>query len=286
MSKISVVIPCFNHGEYILEAILSVQSQTYLNWEAIIINDGSFDPHTINILNNLRVSKVQVIHTENNGLSSARNTGISYANGEYILPLDADDKIAPTYMEKAIQAFEQNPDLKLVYCRGRYFGLKSDVIPYAAKPLLIKDLLQYNYIFNSAFYRKKDFIACGGYSEEMKGGWEDWDLWIRLLKNDMKLFQIPEELFFYRVKESSMIESLKSNTELQAALSLQLFVNNQNIYLSEFGNPIHIIREWLQLKDEKNNEQSLQQQVYNTASYRLGHLLLSPLKKLRKYIKI
>ena len=286
MSKISVIIPCFNQGEYIFDAITSVQNQTYRNWQIIIINDGSTDQLTNDILKNIKLPGVEVINTENKGLSSARNTAITYSSGEYILPLDADDKIAPTYMEKAIQAFEQNPELKLVYCRGRYFGLKSDVIPYSVKPLLIKDLLQYNFIFNSAFYRKKDFISCGGYSEEMKDGWEDWDLWIRLLKNDMKLYQIPEEHFFYRVKESSMIESLKSNTELQTALSLQLFVNNQNIYLSEFGNPIQIIREWVQLIDEKINEQFLQQQVYNSASYRLGHLLLSPIKKLRKYIKL
>lgn len=285
MTLVSIIIPCFNHGEYLMDAIKSVQLQTYKNWEIIVINDGSTDQGTIELLNELDIKGIKIINIPNRGLSAARNIGISQSSGEYILPLDADDKIAPTYIEKALKAFEQNQDLKLVYSRGRYFGLKTDAIPFPIKDAEIKDLLQYNFIFNSAFYRKRDFIACGGYSEEMKGGWEDWDLWIRLLQSNMKLFQIPEELFYYRMKKVSMIEEIKNNNSLQLKLAIQLFKNNQDIYFREFGDPISIIREWHQFKIREVENFSLQQQVYRTASYRIGHILLLPLKFIKRIFK-
>jgi glycosyltransferase involved in cell wall biosynthesis len=278
MTVVSFIIPCFNQGEYVMDAIKSVQTQTYKNWEIILINDGSTDDYTNELLNKLVIPGVKVISTTNNGLSAARNTGISQSEGEYILPLDADDKIAPTYIEKAINAFMQKPDLKLVYCRGRYFGFKNEAIPFSEKEIKFKDLLQYNFIFNSALYKKKDIIDCGGYSEEMRGGWEDWDLWIRLLQHNMKVYQIPEELFYYRKKKKSMIEEVRNNSLLQSKLAIQLFKNNQDLYFKEFGDPITILREWNYLKIWQKEEFSLQQQVYQTLSYRLGHFLLQPFK--------
>ena len=112
-SKISVIIPCFNHGLYINEAINSVINQSYLNWEIIVINDGSTDNETISILNSIvETEKIKVLNTANNGLASARNIGVKYSSGEFILPLDADDKIGSEYLQKAIDIISNNSNIK------------------------------------------------------------------------------------------------------------------------------------------------------------------------------
>ena len=95
MPKVSVIIPCYNAGEWIDEAVDSVLSQTYKDYEIIIVNDGSSDPLTQEKLRSYESSSIQVIHQENKGPAAARNTGIRSARGEYILPLDADDMLVP-----------------------------------------------------------------------------------------------------------------------------------------------------------------------------------------------
>ena len=92
---VSVVIPCYNHGEYINEAIGSIISQKYTNWEIIIVDDGSTDKGTIAVLGKINHPRIKIIHKENGHLSSARNCGFRESKGDYILTLDADDKFHP-----------------------------------------------------------------------------------------------------------------------------------------------------------------------------------------------
>ena len=110
MPKVSVIIPCYNHGEYLDEAVESVLTQTYQNFEIIIVDDGSTDQSTIDLLKVYRKPKTRVIRTDNQGLASARNNGIKEAKGEYILPLDADDKIGKEYLKKAVKILDENED--------------------------------------------------------------------------------------------------------------------------------------------------------------------------------
>lgn len=283
--KVSVIIPCYNQGQYVTEAIDSVRQQTYKYWEIIVVNDGSTDEYTNELLRKLEIPGVKVIHTSNQGLPATRNNGIAQAKGDYLLPLDADDKIAPTYLEKAMDIFQRNEQVKLVYCRGRYFGARTDLVPYNTDQFSLRDLLLYNFIFCSAFFRKADFESTGGYSVNMRGGWEDWDFWIRLLKDGGDVYQIPEELFFYRVKASSMIEDVKQNDSLQQKLGIQLFNNNKEVYFSVFGSPLEVYQQWVQLKQDQSTVNQAMQSVHATASYRLGHFLLSPFKALRDLLK-
>ena len=92
MMKVSVIIPCYNQGQYIEEAVKSVLAQTYQNFEIIIVNDGSTDEFTNKLLSDYDKQKTKVLHTDNQGLASARNNGIKVAKGKYILPLDADER--------------------------------------------------------------------------------------------------------------------------------------------------------------------------------------------------
>ncbi|HEU4496898.1 MAG TPA: glycosyltransferase family 2 protein, partial [Flavobacterium sp.] len=96
----SIIVPCFNQSQYLGEALQSVSEQTYTDWECIIVNDGSPDD-TEEVSKEWceKDARFKYLYKENGGLSSARNAGIAVAGGEYILPLDADDKIAPEYAE-------------------------------------------------------------------------------------------------------------------------------------------------------------------------------------------
>ena len=98
MAKVSVIIPCYNQGAYLNEAVESILAQSYRDFEIIVVNDGSTDEETNRLLSGYDRQQTRVLHTENQGLSSARNNGIREAQGEYILPLDADDRIDPTYL--------------------------------------------------------------------------------------------------------------------------------------------------------------------------------------------
>ena len=116
MTKVSVVIPCYNQGAFIDDAVNSVLAQTFSDFEIIIVNDGSTDATTNALLERYSRPKTTVIHTENQGVCAARNTAIKAAAGKYILPLDADDKIEPTYLEKAVNVFDNHPETGVVWC--------------------------------------------------------------------------------------------------------------------------------------------------------------------------
>lgn len=197
---VSVIIPCFNHGEYIEEAIDSAIKQTYQNFEIIVVDDGSTDTDTLQILKNINKPKTKIIFSNNQGVSAARNKAIEASNGQYILPLDADDKIHPTYLEKGVSIL-QNTTHGIVYCKGKLFGAETG--SWNLPPFSHKLMVKGNTIFCSAFYSKQNWEKAGGYDEAMRKGWEDYEFWIGLLELNLTVYQIPEELFFYRIKPSS-----------------------------------------------------------------------------------
>ena len=151
MSKVSVVIPCYNHGQYIDEAVNSILKQTYQDFEIIIVNDGSTDPLTIEKLRAYHKPKTTVIHTENGGPSAARNTGIRTAIGEYILTLDADDWFEATFLAKAVAILDGKPEVGIVTCGIQYFGVdKGSYLPQGSTA---KDFLTKTPALGSALFR-------------------------------------------------------------------------------------------------------------------------------------
>jgi len=223
---VSVIIPCYNQGKYIDDAVNSVLNQTYQDFEIIIVNDGSQDQETINILNDYNKSKTRVIHVVNQGVALARNFGIKESKGKYILPLDADDKINCTYLEKAVNILEQNTSIGIVYCEAEYFGTKTgkwDLPEYN-----FPGILSSNCIFCSAFYRKSDWEKTTGYNSNMIHGWEDYDFWLSLIELGVEVYRIPEILFLYRQKTSSRDTDM---TYVQKIYSfIKLFENHPGLY--------------------------------------------------------
>jgi glycosyltransferase involved in cell wall biosynthesis len=248
---VSVVIPCFNQGQFIDDAVDSVLNQTYQDFEIYIINDGSTNENTIAKLHNYNKPKTKVIHTENNGLASARNTGIRASSGKYILPLDADDKISPIYLEKAIEILEKHQEVKIVFGNAEFFGDKKEKLElwYFRDDILdydVKYFLTSNFIYCSSVFRRNDYDKTKGYNINMKYGWEDWDFWLSLLENGGIAYKLLDLCFYYRYRSNSMVRSI--TPEQKQYLYTQLYLNHQNLYNQYFGNPISLYLENIELK--------------------------------------
>jgi glycosyltransferase involved in cell wall biosynthesis len=227
---ISIVIPCHNHGEYVGQAVGSVFEQTYQNFEVIIVDDGSNDENTRRNLSNFR-SNIKLIQTAHQGLATARNTAIEAARGKYILPLDADDKIGETYLEKAFDILETNENVGIVYSKAEFFGEASG--EWKLPPYNFPEILLGNVIFCSALFRKRDWAAVNGYNRNMIYGWEDYDFWLSLIELGREVVCIPETLFFYRKRSNSMVTTMSRDHMLYSYT--QLFKNHPQLYADNMG---------------------------------------------------
>jgi len=176
---VTVVVPCYNQGVYLAESIGSVLAQTIEDVEILIVNDGSTDPETIDILNTCDYPRTRVIHTTNQGLPAARNNGIREAKGRYILPLDADDRIAPSYLEKAVRILDENPGIGIVYGHAVFFGAVEK--PWSLPEFSLQEMMIDKILYCSCVFRKADWEAVGGYRTDMVYGWEDYDFWFSLI---------------------------------------------------------------------------------------------------------
>lgn len=202
---VSAIVPCFNQGEFILDAIASIEASVEVNWELIIINDGSTEPLTLEVLQYLERHGYWVINQRNRGLAAARNRGIREASGRYILPVDADNKIRPDYMRLAHDILDASPEIGVVYGNVQFFGDRQALWHV---PAFDRDrLLQSNYIDACAVFRKQLWEGCGGYDTAIPNqlGFEDWDLWLTALGRGWQFYRLPEIVFDYRVRPRSMV---------------------------------------------------------------------------------
>jgi glycosyltransferase involved in cell wall biosynthesis len=194
---VSVVIPCYNHGQFVAEAIQSILDQTLQDVEIIVVNDGSTDGETVRILNSLDQPKTRLIHLpQNRGLPAARNAGIREAQGRYICCLDADDKLHPTYLEKAVTLMESNRGISFVGSWTQVFGSESRV--WYARPFDPAEILYANQFNSLAVFRRTAWERADGFFEEMREGFEDWEFWVRLTGLGYRGYQIPEKLIYVR----------------------------------------------------------------------------------------
>ncbi|MBQ3172566.1 MAG: glycosyltransferase family 2 protein [Mailhella sp.] len=228
MCKVSVVIPHYNCFQYIKEAIDSVKAQTYENWEIIIMDDGSTDT-PFEELKKLEEENIKVFSQENQGPAAARNAAIALSCGKYILPLDADDKIAPTYMEKAIPILENDSDIGIVYCKAEKFGRVNGYwdLPEYSEELMVID----NIIFCTAFFRKEDWERVGGFPVFARLGVEDYAFWLKLLSLGRKVVQIKEVLFYYRILETSRTTNFFDNRKGVIKTYADIFRDNIDFFV-------------------------------------------------------
>ncbi|HSM01050.1 MAG TPA: glycosyltransferase [Acidimicrobiia bacterium] len=201
--RVSVVIPCFEQGEWVGAAVSSVFEQAGPPWEIVLVDDGSTDPETIAELDRLaRWPRVTLIRTPNRGLSAARNAGIAAARGDFVVPLDADDELAPGFIEVMLGALEADPGAAFAHCWAELFGDVEAV--WVPRPFNPYWQMFSNGIIGCVLLRRAAWEAVGGYDETMGIGPEDWDLWNRLHEGGWSQVRVDQPLFRYRKRAGSM----------------------------------------------------------------------------------
>lgn len=213
--KISIVIPTFNQEQWLEESLKSALAQT-VPCEVIVVNDGSKDK-TRFILNDY-ADKIKIIHQANKGLSSARNTGIMNATGDYILFLDSDDILEPNCVEKILEVIKETK-ADIVSPSFNTFGAQENTVLLQMRPTL-DDFKTGNRVGYCSAIKREALLECGGYSPRMVWGYEDYHLWFDLLRRGKTLVTIPEPLWRYRLRPDSMISvAQQHDIELKAQIN-------------------------------------------------------------------
>jgi glycosyltransferase involved in cell wall biosynthesis len=225
-TRLSVIIPCYDQGEFLLEAVASVERSVPEVCELIVVNDGSREPRTLEVLALLREAGYRVVDQENAGLAAARNCGIELARGPYILPLDADNRLRPGFIPAALELLDASPEVGVVYGDRFDFGLRNGTVD--VPPFDLDGLLPFNYIDACALLRKEVWSACGGYDPAMLI-WEDWEFWIGAAERGWQFHHLPGEAFDYRVRPHSMLSAV-ADEELRRRLYSYVIAKHRDLY--------------------------------------------------------
>lgn len=273
---ISVIMPCYNQAKYMPEALQSLLDQDYPYWECIMINDGSPD-NTEDVAKQWieKDKRFKYFWKENSGVCDTRNYGVDRAIGEYIVPLDGDDKLGAHYFSEAIKAFTKDPAIKLIYSDTVLFG---DVNEKKINPdFVFEKMLTENQIYNSAIFRKSDFLEAGGYNLNMFDGIEDWDFYLSLIKPNDKVIKLNDFHYYYRIKEVSRSMRIFRETEKNDAMLLQMFKNHIPLFL-EYLNPVRD-----RIKADTYNKELYWH--YQTPEYKLGRMIYKPFRFVQKVFR-
>jgi len=228
MSRVSIVIPCFNAGRFLEETVASALTQTHPDVEIVIVDDGSTDSETLKLLNRAAWPRTRIFHQANQGPAAARNHAIREATGEYILPLDADDKLHPEYAAQAAQVLDKDQAVGIVYCKAMKFGVENG--PWTLPPFSVEKLVIDNIIFCSAMFRRRDWAAVGGYRESMRHGMEDYEFWIRMVAHGCGVWQIDAYLFFYRTHKVSRTRRFLDKRENVIRTYAEIYRANRDFF--------------------------------------------------------
>ncbi|MFX1480615.1 MAG: glycosyltransferase family 2 protein [Promethearchaeota archaeon] len=221
--QVSIVIPTYNHAHFLKNCLQSVISQTFMNWEAIVINNFSED-NTIEIVKSFDDPRIHLVNFRNSGIIAAsRNEGIRLAQGEYIAFLDSDDWWYPDKLELAIK-YLANADIvfhdlaihtqkgKKIFKRMRARHLK--------KPVFVDLMTSKTVLFNSSVVVKKNIInRVGNLSEDQSlAGVEDSDLWLRISRITEEFYYISKTLGAYWSGDGQFTEISERQIERVSAL--------------------------------------------------------------------
>ncbi|TDP00875.1 glycosyltransferase [Flavobacterium sp. 245] len=272
---VSIIIPCYNDWQYIEQAVASALNQTYPYKEVIVIDDGS-NAETKEVLKKLESKITKLITQDNQGQSTARNVGIKSAKGDYILVLDSDDFFEPSFCKKAIPIFLKKNEVKIVTCQSYllYSNRKNDLfIPRGGS---ISNFMYANGALGTSMFKKEDWQLCGGYDEEMRTGFEDWEFFIRILKNGGMVEVIQEPLYNYRKRPNSTTSTANSN---KYELLRYIYNKHKILYVDDFENFI------INVLNKVSFEESQKNKILNSNEYKVGYFLLFPVRKIAHILK-
>lgn len=273
MSKVSIIVPCYNQAQYLDEALQSLYNQTYTDWECTIVNDGSPD-NTEEVVRKWEAKdpRFTYLYKENGGVSSARNLGIQNAKAAFILTLDADDKYEATFLEKALTVLLNNAEVGIVSSWGRYFTNDKQLQVYKLMGESTVDFLFHNAAIGTSLFRKECWEQAGGYDENPENGYEDWEFYLRICALGWKVHIIEEVLFFYRQN----IDSRSAGMNLvHKETKKYIYIKNKDIYCIHYE---ELIDQFLTASDLEKAEIN---KFRNTIDYKLGAAILKPLRTIK-----
>jgi len=229
---ISVIIPAYNQARYLKSAINSVLSQTYTNWECIVVDDGSTD-NTSDLVHRFNHPKIKYIYQKNSGLSAARNSGLSASKGEFLSFLDSDDCFVPQKLEILLNVLDSRPDLALVAGSAALIDENGSPINRKFETNLPKNSIELLYgnplHVGSVLLRREWYLKTGLFDTNLRS-YEDWDYWLRLVLAGGKLESINNIVSFYRFHTSQMTRNSQQMTEASFAV-LKKFFDDPNLPL-------------------------------------------------------
>lgn len=216
--RLSVIIPCHDDGDYLIDAVASVERNAP-EAELIIVDDGSTEPRTREVLGALVRAGRKVIEQPQSGLSAARNRGIAASTGDYFLPLDADNRLLPGFAAEAIALLAADSAVGVVYGDRRELGARSGDV--AVPELDLPRLVSGNYIDACAVVRRAVWSEVGGYDVALHD-WEDWDFWLGAAARGWRFTRLPHPTFEYRVRPDSLHQRfLRSRDDLPLRRRIQ-----------------------------------------------------------------
>lgn len=261
---VSIIVPCYNQAEYLDEALQSVLLQTYMNWECIIVNDGSPDQTEEKAKKWIeKDSRFKYLYKENGGLSSARNLGLDNAKGEFIQFLDSDDILDSRKLELSIKELHLNRSLNIVISNFRMFTIDHN---YYSAPYCTLYFEFFN--FKSVLLKWESMfsipIHCGLFAthlfqdfrfpEELKAK-EDWIMWLSLFQKEFKVSFINKPLAYYRIHQKSMTNDAKYMLEnhMKALVYIRNIISEKD----------YIDYLYLELQQKYNETIKLRSTIYN-----------------------
>lgn len=228
--KVGILVPVFNAERYLFDCFHSIELQTYKNIAVYAVDDNSSD-HSVEVLStylNIKWFK----HADNKGFARTFNDAANLAiadNCDYIFTLCNDDKLHPEAIERMIRTAEANPEAAWISCYGQMFGNDDQIMKVNSNPEL-EDFKYANQLLSFALFKASVWERMGGYDEKfamdlgLKSAYEDWELWIRLIKAGYTFKVIPEPLYWYRMREGQLHHTLHPHhSELVQYLNIKHF---------------------------------------------------------------
>jgi glycosyltransferase involved in cell wall biosynthesis len=222
---VSIVVPCYNGGQFLDTLMSSIDAQTFRDFEVIIVNDGSTDLATLAVLDRLR-GRFRVVDQENRHLSGARNTGFRESKAEFVLPLDCDDAIEPNFLAETVGALRsESGTVAFIHTHMRLNGDLNGVLKRRFDRF---EQLFLNRLPYCMLIRKSAWSAVGGYDESMRDGMEDWEFNVHLAAAGYRGSWIAKPLFVYTVRSDGML--LTRSVRLQSTLWRYIYSKHRGLY--------------------------------------------------------
>jgi glycosyltransferase involved in cell wall biosynthesis/GT2 family glycosyltransferase len=216
---VSLAVPYYNLGKYLPETLASLAAQDYARTEVIVVNDGSTDAAALEVWERMQAEFPQFHYVEqvNKGLGAARNAGLAVANGEFFLPVDADNIARPDMVTQFLRAMQRNPELSVATCYFLAFEHSSDIaagkFSYAYRPCggpFVAAALRNVYGDANAMFRTVALRSVGGFETEKETTCEDWEVYVKLVRQGGRIDVVPEYLFYYRHRPASLLRTTDS----------------------------------------------------------------------------